>query len=279
MFTSEACIKQFIDDYSLRMEKNTLKWYETSMRQLLTFCEKPYHEVTTRDVRKWLAHLVEDGYKISSIKQKMFAMRLFYKYCLDEELMTHNPVESVPIPKDEDKLPYYLTQEQLTKLRLLCEGNLRQRAVIEVFYTTGVRLRELTSMKLEDINWEERMIRIPKGKGKKERIVLFTKECAEHLNAYLQDRSDNLPFVFLNHNRNAFICPYSIQQWFVSFREKLGIYMTPHTLRHTFAAHLATRGMSMVCIQALLGHDHPKNTHIYARLNSQAQKQMYDEWM
>jgi site-specific recombinase XerD len=279
MHKTEFCVKQFIDDYSFRLEKTTLKGYETSIIQLLCFCVKPYNEITTRDIRNWLMHLEEEGYKLGSIRYKMYGLRLFYQYCLEEELITHNPVEAVPIPRLDDKLPHYLSIDQLTQLRLLCEGNLKQRAIIEVLYTTGIRRNELASMKLEDIDWSERMIRIPKGKGKKERIVLFTKDCAEHLKAYLQDRRDDLPFVFLNRDGTALVASRTINHWFKSYSEKLGVFMSPHTLRHTFAAHLAMKGMSLACIQALLGHDNPQQTHLYARLHHQARKQMYDEWM
>lgn len=279
MLTSEVCINQFINEYKFRIERNTLVCYLASIRQLLSFCEKPFNNVTTRDIRSWFIHLEEDGYKQSTIKHKLIGLRLFYRYCLEEEIMTHNPAEKVPLPKDEDKLPYYLTNEQLMKLRLFCEDNLQQRAVIEVFYATGVRLRELTNMKLENIQWSERMIRIPEGKGKKERIVLFTNECSEHLKVYLQSRCDELPFVFVNRDGTASIYPRVIQNWFENYRKKLGFYLTPHTLRHTFAAHLTMKGMKMAYIQTLLGHENPRHTHFYSRLHCYAQKQMYDEWM
>jgi site-specific recombinase XerD len=277
--TSEACIKQFVDDYSLKLEESTLNVSKRSIRQLVIFCKKSYNEINTRDIRNWVMHLEEKGYKASSIKRKVIGLRLFYRYCLEEELMNQNPVAGILLPKLEDSTPHYLTKNQMSQLRLICEGDLRQRAIIEVFYSTGVRLRELTNIKLEDVNWTERIIRIPKGKGKKERIVLFTKECAEHLNAYLQNRNDDCPYVFVNRSGNASIYPLTIQQWFKTYRERLGIFLSPHTLRHTFAAHLSIRGMSIACIQALLGHDNPNDTHIYARLNQHAQKQKYDEWM
>lgn len=279
MLTSAEYIKRFTEGHSARLEKATLEGYQIALNQLRCFCEKPYNEITTRDIRNWLMHLEENGYKRSSIKQKMFGLRLFYQYCLEEELMNQNPAKSVPLPNEEDKLPRYLTNEQLVQLRLLAEGNLKQRAVIEVLYTTGVRLRELTRMKLEDIHWEERMIRIPRGKGKKERIVLFTKDCSQHLHAYLQVRQDELPYLFLNRYGKGAIDPRSIQRWFQSYREKLGIFLSPHILRHTFAAHLARKGMSLVCLQVLLGHDQARHTHLYARLHQQAQKDTYDEWM
>jgi site-specific recombinase XerD len=279
MLTTEACIKQFIDDHSFKCEKSTLDSYKRSIEQLLCFSKKQYHEITKRDIRNWLVCLTEEGYKVSSISKKFFDLRVFFKYCVEEELISNNPVEAITPPKSDDKLPYYLTNEQLTQLRHICSGKLKQRAIIEVLYTTGVRISELTNMKLEDINWSERLIHIPKGKGKKERIVMFTKECEEHLKAYLNQRSDELPFVFLNRLRTGAIFKTSINYWFYDYRKKLGIHVTPHTLRHTFAAQLARKGMPLSSIQALLGHEDASMTQRYARLHQQAQKEMYDEWM
>lgn len=279
MLTSEACIKQFWNDQHFRLEKTTLEGYETAIRQMLSYCEKPYNEITTLDLRDWLVHLEEKGYKKGSIKKKMFALRLFYHYCVEEEIMNHNPVKSISLPKDEDRLPQYLTPEQVTHLRHLCSDNLKKRAVIEMFIATGIRLRELTRMKIEDINWNERIITIPKGKGKKERIVPFTHQCEEHVKAYLESRNDDFPFVFLDRYGKGAIDPRSIQHWFEAFRKEIGVFISPHTLRHTFATKLAIKGMPLSHLQVLLGHVKTRDTHLYARLHSHAQKQMYDEWM
>lgn len=279
MITTEACINQFIDDHSFRCEKSTLDSYKRSIQQLLCFSNKPYNEITKRDIRNWMMYLNEEGYKVNSIRNKVFDLRVFYKYCAEEDLILNNPAESIFPPKSEDKLPYYLTNEQLTQLRVICSGKLKQRAIIEVLYATGVRISELTSMKLEDINWSERLIQIPNGKGKKGRIVMFTRECEEHLKAYLLERSDELPFVFLNRRSTGAIFKTSINYWFDDYKEKLGIHLSPHTLRHTFAAHLARKGMPLSSIQVLLGHEDASMAHRYARLHQQAQKEMYDEWM
>jgi site-specific recombinase XerD len=134
-------------------------------------------------------------------------------------------------------------------------------------------------MKKEDIIWLERLIHIPKGKRKKARIVLFTKSCEEYLKAYLESRCDDLPFVFLNRYGTRPLGIRAIQKKFKAYQYHLGIPMTPHTLRHTFAAHLAIKGMPLECIQTLLGHIDPHQTHLYARLYSEARKLMYDEWM
>ncbi|GEL78674.1 tyrosine-type recombinase/integrase [Tenuibacillus multivorans] len=272
-------VQRFIDEYRNRLALTTIEYYEIAIRQFLSYSDKAFDKIKTRDIRNWMQYLESRAYKISSIKFKLSALRLFYQYCYEEKHVSSNPISLLNLPQREDQLPHYLEYDQLTQLRQHVEGNLKQRAVIEVLYATGIRLRELTAMKKDDILWSERMIRIPKGKGMKERMVLFTRTCAEHLKAYLQSRHDELPFVFLGLHNKGGISPRGIQYWFEEYRNTLEIYMTPHTLRHTFASHLAMKGMPLSGIQALLGHDRPHNVKVYTRLYRHAQKQMYDDWM
>lgn len=280
MLSFEACMKQLKDDYSARFEPATLKTYQLAVEQMLTYCQKPYWQITKKDIRGWLFHLGTMQYKAGTIQNKLKALRLFFRYCQEEGLIIDNPVESIPLPNVEDRLPYYLKKKQFEQLRELPSGNLKQRAVIELLYATGVRLQELANIKLEDVNWTERIIMIPKGKGKRERVVLFTRDCEEHLNAYLQTRKDDLPYLFLNQlGTQRGIPTGTIQGWFRTWKKQLGFHVTPHTLRHTFAAHLAQKGMKLPAIQVLLGHENPNNTKIYSRLCEEAQKQKYDEWM
>lgn len=261
MLTYEECIKQFINDFQNRLAQSTLLVHLNAVSQLLKYRQKPYNEINKKDILVWLHDLETKQYKASSVKRMLFGLRLFFQYCEEEGILQNNPVKSIPLPKVEDKLPHYLTHEQLAQLRQLAESRLKQRTVIEVLYTTGVRVGELTTIKIEDIHWSERSINIPDGKGKKERIVLFTKECSEYIKAYLKSRNDELPYLFLNRYGKGPIDKRTIQHWLENYREKLGVYLTPHTLRHTFAAHLAMKGMPLSSIQALLGHDTPEMTH------------------
>ncbi len=218
MITSEACIEKFKRDYSFRLAVGTVDMYQHAVGQLLAYCEKPFDEINTRDIRSWMHHLYTNGNKPATVKKKLFGVKLFYRYCQEEELMTHNPVSSVTFPEVEQMLPRYLHMDQLTRLRKLVEGREQERAVIELLYATGVRIRELAAMKKEDIDWSERTIHIPNGKRKKGRIVLFTRICAEHLKAYLQKRDDDLPFVFVNTTATGPVCVRTIQKNLVPTR-------------------------------------------------------------
>lgn len=279
LITADICLKQFKDDYRFRLDEKTVNLYLLAVDQLLAFCDKPFTEINSKDIRRWMSSLELREYKAATVSSKLAGIKLFFKYCIEEGFLTKDPVKNIPVPEAEDKLPRYLQRDELLQLRQLVKGKGEERAIIEVLYATGVRLMELVNMKKEDINWPERIITIPKGKRKKERIVLFTRECAEHLKAYLELREDTQPFVFVNTKSTGSMCPRTIQLKFETYTKMIGIHISPHTLRHTFAAHLAMKGMPLECIQVLLGHNSPHQTQLYARLYHQARKEIYDQWM
>lgn len=184
---------------------------------------------------------------------------------------------NIGTPKKDDELPYYLTKKQLALLQELTKGKLRERAIIETLYATGVRISELLNIKLEDIKWDSRQIWIRKGKGNKERFVLFTHECAERLRAYLDSRKDDSDYLFTN-GRGKPLSRVTVQMKFKEFSKELKFKVSPHTMRHTFAAHLAEKGMDFSYIQELMGHANINSTRIYTRLMNQARKKKYDQY-
>lgn len=279
MITLDHCLKHFKDDYSFRLDEKTVNLYIIAVEQLIAYCDKPFSEINSKDIRRWMSSLELREYKAVTVKSKLAGIKLFFEYCIEEGILTKDPVKNIPFPEVEDKLPRYLQRDELLQLRQLVKGQLEERAVIELLYATGVRLMELVEIKKEDINWSERIITIPKGKRKKGRFVLFTRECGEHLKAYLDLREDTLPFIFVNTTCTGAMCPRTIQSKFESYTKKLGIHISPHTLRHTFAAHLAMKGMPLECIQVLLGHNGPHQTQLYARLYHKARKEIYDQFM
>lgn len=188
-------------------------------------------------------------------------------------------MKSIPFPKQEEALPRYLSDEQLLKLRKLVEGKLEEQVMIEMLFSTGMRVSELRATKKTDINWSEKTIIIPVGKGKKGRIVLFNQVCADYLKAYLEKRTDALPFVFVNPQAERQVRRQTINERFQQYSSQLGLRVTPHMLRYTFTAHLARRGMRLEAIRKLLGHESIHTTHLYARFYDHLQKEQYDKWM
>ncbi|MGE7667165.1 tyrosine-type recombinase/integrase [Ureibacillus composti] len=277
---ADKTIEQFIIDYQFRLAPRTIKIYKRAVKQLQEHLGKSFDTITKKDIRRWLLLLEEKGYKPNTIMGYLIGLKTFYKYCLEEGHIQLDPASEIPFPKQEEKIPQYLTKDQLTQLRNHVKGKLLERAIIEVLYATGMRISELREMKKQDIDWLERSILIPEGKWKKGRIVLFSLECAEHLRTYLDSRTeDDLPYVFVIPNQKKYIGGTTISKRFASCSEQLGFKVTPHMLRHTFAAHLAQKGMPLESIRILLGHESQHTTQLYARLFNKARKEMYDHWM
>ena len=276
---AKAYLENFIADVQFRYSTSTLDNYQRYVNQFFNYCNKPLDEIRKRDIRNWLIHNSEKGYQPATICLGLCSLKTFFTYCLEEELILQNPAEEIDFPKRDEVIPKYLTVEQLTLLRGHVEGQVRARAVIETLYATGIRISELAAMRIEDINWSERSILITNGKGKKERMVLFTRVCGEHLKFYLDKRTDTLPFVFPNSKGTKSFSFWYNKNMFLDFSEQLGFKVTSHILRHTFAAHLAQKGMPLNSIQVLLGHTDIQNTQIYARLYDLARKEIYDDLM
>lgn len=272
-------IERFKTDYYFRLSPKAISGYQLAVKQLQEHVKKSCDAITKKDIRTWLMYLQEKGYQPTSINNKLIGLRTFYNYCVEEGIVPSNPASKIPLAKIDEKTPIYLTKNQLTSLRKSVEGTLSERAVIETLYATGIRISELVDMKKEDINWSERSILIPEGKWKKGRIVLFHHECLEHLRTYLDGRMDSLPYVFVNERATGKIRPQVVYSNFRIYSDHLGLKITPHSMRHTFAAHLAEKGMPLEGIQQLLGHDSPHTTQLYARLFDQVRRNMYEKWM
>jgi len=267
----------FFKDHKARFSPETIRSYQIALSQFFTCCQKNIDEVKPKDVREWLAMMEEEGLKPRSIHVKLSALKSFYHYLMEENLLKKNPTLKVRTPQKEDSLPNYLDKRRLALLQELTMRNVRDRAIVEALYATGVRISELLNIQLEDIKWETRQIWIKKGKGNKERFVLYTHECAERLNAYLNNRQIKSDYLFSNQ-RGEPLSRVTVQMHFRQFSKELGFRVSPHTLRHTFAAHLAEKGMDFSYIQELLGHANINSTRIYTRLMNHARKKQYDRY-
>lgn len=269
--------QSFFNDNYARYSSETTKSYRISLKQFFGFSNKQFDEIKPIDIRLWLASLEETGLKPRSIHLKLSALKTFYRYCIEETFIKKDPTLTIKTPHIDDSLPYYLSRSQVTQLQELTRSNDRDRAIVEALYTTGVRISELVNIKLEDIKWETRQIWIRKGKGNKERFVLFTHECSERLQLYLKNRKKESEYLFCNQ-RGGKLSPLIVEIRFKEFSKILDFKVVPHTLRHTFAAHLAEKNMPQSYIQELLGHVDINSTRIYTRLMESARKKQYDRY-
>ncbi|UZJ79569.1 site-specific tyrosine recombinase/integron integrase [Fictibacillus sp. KU28468] len=270
--------QNFFDDHQVRFSPETIRSYKIALTQFFSYCdEKKYEEIKAMDIRAWLASLEEQGLKPRTIHLKLSAVKSFYRYCLEENIIKKNPAVSVQTPQKDDSLPYYLSKRQVELLKELTKENPRDRAIVEALFATGVRISELLQIRHEDIKWDTRQIWIRKGKGNKERFVFFTHDCSERLKAYIQQQKRKSIYLFPN-NRGGCLSRTFVEQRFQIFSKELGFRVVPHTMRHTFAAHLAEKSMPQSYIQELLGHADINSTRIYTRLMEHARKKIYDRF-
>lgn len=272
-------IEYFFKDNRARLSDETIRCYRIALNQFFKFCRKDLDEIKRVDIRGWHNEMDKRGLQPKSIHLKLVALRSFYQYCMEEYFIKKNPTLNMEMPKLDDSLPDYLEKKELALLLELVKDNKRERAIVETLYATGVRISELLNIRLADIKWDTRQIWIRKGKGNKERFVLFTAECEVRLKDYLLDLDSDSPYLFPNESRGG--KPYSrdwVELRFREYSKKLKFKVTPHKMRHTFGAHLAEKEMPLSYIKELFGHVNINTTRLYTRLNDKARKRQYDSY-
>lgn len=268
----------------LKYEKNasslTIKSYKTDLNQLAEYLEEK--EASLREIdnvllRGFLARLHERKNRRSTVARKLAAIRSFLQFCVDKKWLEDNPAKVVSTPKQERPIPSFLSEEEMADFLELPRSNkvldLREKAVLELLYATGIRVSELVGINLEDISFEEWLIRV-KGKGKKERILPFGRKAEESLRDYLRGRPTinkgrvDEKALFLNY-RGKRLTSRSVERIIDKYirLSALKRKISPHSLRHSFASHLLSRGADLRVIQELLGHESLATTQKYTHLD------------
>jgi integrase/recombinase XerC len=276
----------------LRNERNvsphTVRSYQSDLEQLSAFLgDKELSTVDHQTLRRFIARLMQDDVKKSSIARKLSAIRSFFRYLNREGLLTNNPARLVATPRREKRLPAVLTADDA--LRLMNSpgsrkpedhaGMLRDRAVLETLYSTGIRASELIGMNRDDIDRNDSLVRI-RGKGRKERIVPIGSKALEAIDAYLGflTRSPEITAVFIGPSGKR-LTARTVQRILENHRKQLGLQQkaSPHTLRHSFATHLLESGADLRAIQELLGHASLSTTQRYTHVNLDSLMEVYDK--
>ncbi|MFA5072489.1 MAG: tyrosine recombinase XerC [Nitrospirota bacterium] len=276
----------------LKIRKNvsphTERSYASDLEQFMDFLgNRVLSQVDHQVIRQFIAHLIALKIKKSSIARKLAALRSFFKYLNHEGLLAQNPAKLVVTPRQEKRLPGVLTAADAERLMEIGESTekeqfLRDRAVLETLYSTGIRASELVGMNKEDIDWGSSgspsgLIRI-RGKGRKERIVPVGKKALEALRIYLeQHRSTQTPAVFVGPSGNR-LTARTVQRILENRGKKAGLHhkASPHTLRHSCATHMLESGADLRAIQELLGHASLSTTQRYTHLNLDSLMAVYD---
>lgn len=236
-------------------------------------------------LRNYVAHLMKLGIRKSSVARKLSTLRTFFKYLNRQGVLAANPARLVSTPRREKRLPVVLTADDAQRLMEAPQGTkagtgveLRDRAILETLYSTGIRASELIGMNHEDVDSYDRLIRI-RGKGRKERVVPVGHKALAAIDAYVRTRPAvaGQSAVFTGPSGKR-LTARTVQRILENYRKKLGLQQkaSPHTLRHSFATHMLESGADLRAIQELLGHASLSTTQRYTHLNLDSLMDVYD---
>jgi len=284
-------MERYIDKFIryLEIEKNysphTILNYKLDLKDFAGFLgELDIEKVDYLFLRKYLAHLKEKGFTSRSVGRRLSALRSFFKFLTREGLVKNNPMASLSSPKLDKHLPQFLTEEEAVRLIEAAfpkdakdEQGLRDRAILETFYSTGIRISELVGLNVEQIDFISGVVRVM-GKGKKERMVPIGEEALSAIRRYLDKRKKQEDAVFLNRNSRR-ITDRGVRNIVKKYIRLASIRqgVSAHTLRHSFATHLLNRGADLRSVQELLGHANLSTTQIYTHLTTERLKSVYDK--
>jgi integrase/recombinase XerC len=272
---------------------NTVKSYREDLTQAVAFLQEQLgsqatvRQISARHLRAFIAHQVEAGFARSTVARRLAALRSWFRYLCRQGVLTTNPAHGLRGPRLEKRLPRVLDGEQAVALveAPATEGPLalRDRALLEVLYSAGVRVGELAGMDLDDLDLEGGMATV-RGKGRKERLVLLGPQAVEALRAWFAVRASigvkaaTQTAVFLNKNGTR-LTTRSIGRLVEKYVQQTGVgkEISPHSLRHTFATHLLDGGADIRAVQELLGHKSLGTTQIYTQVSTQKLRDSYDK--
>ncbi|MCK5807652.1 tyrosine-type recombinase/integrase [bacterium] len=259
-----------------RYSAHTIEGYQkdlTLLQEWFNSVDITFEEAETDDIRDYLATLFHKV-KATSIQRKIAAIRHFYLFCTKRNFIEGNPAALLKTPRSETLLPAFLTKSEMEQLINFNYGKsllgVRNRAMMELLYSSGLRVGELVSLLVSSIDLHQKSIRIF-GKGKKERLVPVTTAATDAIESYLMLRKDGGPpkaHLFLNRFDNP-LTTRGVQYIIDVISRKAGIYKTvsPHMLRHSFATHFLDNGMNLRYIQHMLGHSNLSTTEKYTHLS------------
>ena len=287
-------------DY-LQIERNysshTISAYEADLNQFAEFLgvksskkDGAIEKVDHRTIRSYLGYLLEAGLSKKSIARKLAAIRSFLSFLVRVGVIKLNPARSISTPKLEKRLPSFLDEKSVAKLMEIPDRStlpgLRDRAILEILYSTGMRLSELVQLNLGDVDLAKETVKI-QGKGGKQRIVPLGRKSQEALGEYLKVREklfaaetnpEDRKAVFLTV-RGRRIYPKAVHLLVHGAIERVSEVeqKSPHVLRHTFATHLLDRGADLRAVKELLGHESLSTTQIYTHVTVERLKKVYEQ--
>lgn len=272
---------------------HTLRNYRLDLEDFAGFLsETPLQEVDKWKIRAYLAHLNQKQSSKKTILRKLSSLRSFFKFLLKENVVIHNPLEEIDAPKLEKRIPSPLSREEIDLLFNQPDTTaflgFRDRTIMELFYSSGLRISELVGLGRSDFDATHLTLRV-KGKGKKERVIPITQNAATWITNYLNhaeryvdgdkhQAEKNRDAIFLNKWGEK-LTVRSVDRNFNHYLRTSGLAAraTPHTIRHSIATHWLENGMDLKTIQTLLGHSSLATTTIYTQVSKKIKKEVYDK--
>ncbi|OGO50841.1 MAG: hypothetical protein A2148_03850 [Chloroflexi bacterium RBG_16_68_14] len=298
-FEAERLLDTYLSSLAARrnLSPYTLRNYATDLRHLFDFLDERGASIGAVDkllVREYLSSLVASGLASASVARKVSTLRSFYRYLRTEGLLTTDPMLGVRGPRRERRLPSFLTQEQIDTLIAAADKDtsqgLRDRAILELLYASGLRVSEVVGLDVASIDLDERTARVL-GKGARERMVLMGRPAARAVERYLAEGRPKLvgqrekvrlslskPALFLNRDGER-LSQRAVQLIVRKHALAAGIDRSvyPHLLRHTFATHLLEGGAELRVVQTLLGHASVNTTQIYTHVTDASKRRAIEE--
>ena len=286
----EELINKFIEYLIIdkKYSENTIKSYNNDLKKFNNYFDnKSINKIEESNIKNYIKYLKQENNDNRTISHNISTLRSFYKFLLIEKIIKNNPMEYIEQPKLKKTLPKTLTIEEIDKLmdiKLKDAFSYRNKAMLELMYSSGLRVSELINASIHDIDTSNCIIRIM-GKGSKERIVPLGDYAIKYIEIYLREYREKLTkrelndYLFLNNHGKKMT-----RQGFFKILKQLakekGIKtdFSPHTLRHSFATHLLNGGADLRSIQEMLGHESISTTQIYTHVSKEKLKENYDNF-
>lgn len=275
---NEDYIQMFLNSIKIEnYSEHTLLNYNYELRRFARFLEKSILKASTADIRRYLgahSHLMQ-----STVVTKLDILSSLYSWLVREEELLKNPCAKIKRPKLPKKVREGLTIIELELVRAACK-TVRQRALIEVFYSTGCRLDELRKIDIADIDWETSSV-IVNGKGNKDRRVFISEKAKHYLKIYLDTREDDCPALIASERKPVRrLTNDGISYQIRKIKELSGIDkpLHPHIMRHTFAQLSIDNGMELADLQALMGHESADTTARYAQISDERKRMAFHKF-
>ncbi len=270
----------------LEVEKNysshTALNYRVDLEEFFQFLGKTGIEtVGYPDLRRFLAQLKARNLKPRTLARKLSSLRSLFKFLQREKVIQSNPAKLLVTPKLDKPLPHFMSEEETVQIIEAPKSgkinSLRDKAILEILYSTGIRVSELVGLNVDDVDFISNLIKVM-GKGKKERIVPIGDKALNVLKEYLDGCKADNKFIFVNKNGTR-LSDRSVRNIINKYilEQAMAQHVTPHMFRHSFATHLLNHGADLRSVQELLGHVNLSTTQIYTHLTTDKLKKVYDQ--